>query len=138
MTSLALGYETRGPAAVIALPERAEAGTVFALRSRSVRALSAGHRWIAVDLRAVDHIDTPTLAELCVALRQIGAHGHRLAIVGADLRVQWVLELCDIDGIELHPTLKSALDGSRATQHQRGHRHLFARSRSNLSRTSGR
>ena len=57
MTSLALGYQTRGPAAVIALPERAEAGTVFALRSRSERALSAGHRWIAVDLRAVDHID---------------------------------------------------------------------------------
>jgi hypothetical protein len=48
VTSLALGYQTR-PAAVIALPERAEAGTVFALRSRSERALSAGHRWIAVD-----------------------------------------------------------------------------------------
>lgn len=78
MTSPALGYQTRGPAAVIALPKRAEAGTVLALRSRSERALNAGHRWIAVDLRAVDHIDTPTLAELCVALRQISAHGHRL------------------------------------------------------------
>jgi hypothetical protein len=89
MTSPGLGYRTRGRAAVIALPQRAEAGSVFTLRSRSERALNAGHRWIAVDLRAVDDIDTPTLAQLCAALRQISAHGHRLTIVGADLRVQW-------------------------------------------------
>ena len=87
MTSPALGYQTRGSAAVIALPERAAAGTVFALRSRSERAPSAGHRWIAV---------------------------------------------------ELHPRLKSALDQGLAVQRHRGRRHLLARPRSSLKRSSGR
>jgi hypothetical protein len=108
MTSRTLGYQTRGPAAGIALPERAEAGIVFALRSRSERALCRPPLDRGRSPR-VDHIDTPTLAELCVALREISAHGHRLA-----------------------------LDGSRATQRQGGRRHLLARPRSNLSRASGR
>jgi hypothetical protein len=70
MTSRTLGYRTRGRAAVIALPERAEAGAAFALRSRSERALERRPSLDRGRSRAVDHIDTPTLAELCVPLRQ--------------------------------------------------------------------
>jgi anti-anti-sigma regulatory factor len=138
MTSTVLGFRSRGSAAVIALPEQPQVGTIVSLRSRSERALNAGHRWIGVDLRAVEHINTPTLAELCVALRRITAHGHTVAIIGPDARVQWVLELCAIDGLELHRTLKSALDQSRASQRERSRRHLLARARPSLKRSSAR
>lgn len=45
------------------------------------------------------------LSEFCAALRQVSGGGARLAIVGADPRVRGVLELCEIDGLELHPTV---------------------------------
>lgn len=104
-----LEYQTHGSVAVIAVPDHADADTARAVGARIRDALVAGHRWIAVDLSAVHHMSTRTLSELCVGLRRVGSAGRRLAVVGADPRVEWVLGLCDISGLELHRTVGSAL-----------------------------
>jgi anti-anti-sigma regulatory factor len=114
--SPALGDQTDCPVAVIAFPEPASDGSVLALRSRSEQALVTDHRAIVIDLRAAEGIDTQTLSELCAALREISRHGAKLAVVAADQRVGWTLNLCEIDGLELHPTLKNALARSRTNQ----------------------
>jgi anti-anti-sigma regulatory factor len=115
-----VSYQAHGSVAVIALPARVEAASVLTLRSRSERALVTGSRAIAIDLRTTDHIDTPTLSEFGAALRRISHHKPMLAVVGADPRVLWVLELCGIDGLQLHPTMRGAL------AHLRGSRLLRA------------
>jgi anti-anti-sigma regulatory factor len=112
----AVSVQTRGDVAVIVLPARVEAVSVLTLRSRSERALVTGSRAIAIDLRATDHIDTPTLSELGAAMHRISRHNPKLAVVGADLRVRWVLELCDIDGLQLHPTMRAALADLRGNR----------------------
>jgi anti-anti-sigma regulatory factor len=111
-----LEYQTLGSAVVIGLPDQADAATARAVGTRIRDALGAGHRWIAVDLSAVHHMSTQTLSELCVGLRQFDAAGRRLAVVGADLRVQWVLGLCEISGLELHRTIETALPAREASQ----------------------
>jgi len=116
VVSPALGYQTRESVAVIALAHPAVAGSVLTLRSRSERALAANSRVLAIDLRAADPIDTQTLTELCATLRTIGRHNATLAVVSTDPRVRWVLALCDIDKLELHPTIRSALARGRAVQ----------------------
>ncbi len=108
-----LGYQARGSIAVITLPARVEADCIPALRSRCKRARDSGSRVIAVDLRALRHIDTHTLSELGMALRAISRHKAKLAIVGADPRIRLMLELCGIDGVEFHPTMKRALAAVR-------------------------
>jgi len=114
--SAGVRYQTSGSVTVITLPERVEAACVLALRNRSERAFVSGSRAIAVDLRAMLHIDTHALSELSIALRRIGRHNPTLAVVGADPRVRWVLELCDIEGLQLHPTMSGALAHVRADQ----------------------
>jgi anti-anti-sigma regulatory factor len=116
----AVSDRTDGDVAVIALPGRVEAISILTLRSRSERALATGSRAVAVDLRATDHIDTPMLSELAAALHRISRHNPTLAVIGADGRVRWVLELCGIEGLQLHPTMRGAL------AHLRGHRRLTA------------
>ena len=103
-----------GSGAVIALPARAEADCIVALRSRGERSLAAGTRAITIDLRAVQHIDTQTLSELIVVLAAFSRQRPELGIVGADPRVRWVLELCDIAGLELHPTMSDGHPGTTA------------------------
>ncbi len=115
-----MSYQAHGNVAVIALPPQVDAVAVLALRSRSERALVAGSRAIAIDLRATEHIDSPTLSELVAALHRISRHNPKLAIVGADVRVRWVLELCGIEGLQIHPTMRGAL------AHMRGSRLLLA------------
>jgi anti-anti-sigma regulatory factor len=105
----AVGYQAHGSVAVIALPARVEAVSVLALRSRSERALVTGSRAIAIDLRATDHIDTPTLSELGASLHSISRHKPKLAVVGADPRVVWALEQCGVEGLQLHRTMRGAL-----------------------------
>lgn len=105
------GFTRRGraSAAVVALPDRPDGADVHTLQRRVDGALLARRRPIMIDLLAVSYIDTQTLAELCSALRRLTGRGATIAVVGADARVQWVLELCWIDGVELHPTLNAAL-----------------------------
>ncbi|MGH2909842.1 MAG: hypothetical protein ACRDK8_11145 [Solirubrobacteraceae bacterium] len=112
--SFGVGYRAHGRVAVIALPERVETACILALASRSERALHAGTRAIAVDLRATHHIGTHTLSELGIALLRISRQTPALAVVGADPRVRWVLELCDIKGLALHATIGDALAQGRA------------------------
>jgi anti-anti-sigma regulatory factor len=110
------GSQSHDPAALVAFPESAIEDSVSALRSRSERALAAGSRAFVIELQASPRIDTQTLSELCIALRAISRHGAKLAVVGADQRISWALTLCEIDGLELHPTIRSAFARSRTNQ----------------------
>ena len=111
-----IGDRGRGSDAVIVLPARAENDCILTLRSRGERTLATGTRAITIDLRTMQHIDTQTLTELIIALRRLSHHHPELYIVGADPRVRWMLELCDIEGLELHPTMRSARAHLRAKQ----------------------
>jgi len=115
-----VSYQAHGGVVILALPERVEAASILALRSRSERAILTGSRAITIDLRATHHIDTPTLSELGRALHRISLHGPRIAVVGADPRVQWVLDSCDIDGLRLYPTMSSAFAHVRANPTRAG------------------
>jgi anti-anti-sigma regulatory factor len=124
-----VSYQAHGNVAVIALPSRVEAVSVLALRSRSERALDGGSSAIAIDLRATDHIDSPTLSELGAALRRISRHNPKLAVVGADVRVRWVLELCGIEGLQMHQTMRGALAHIRGRRLMRAAGSVRPRSR---------
>ncbi len=100
--------ERDGSATVLALPEHVDATAVLTFERDAGRARVAGRRRLIADLRATDIIDTPTLAELCLVLRRVLADGWRVAVVGGDRRVESVLLLCGLDGLELHRTLRSA------------------------------
>ncbi len=110
-----LCYRRRGAVAVIALPPRADAECILALLRHSEQALVAGNRLIAVDLSATDRLDTRTLGELGVALRAISRHRVAVTVVGADPRIRQVLELCEIEGLGFHRTIR----GARAAAHAR-------------------
>ena len=98
------------PAAVIAVEDPVDAAAVRGLAGRVQRAMAGDARVVVIDLPGDARIDNHTLARLVDAVRG-GPRGHRarLAVVSADPRVRWVLELCQIDGVRIHPTLKTAL-----------------------------
>ena len=100
--SIGRDHRARDPVEVIALAEPLAAGTMPALLGRCEPALVDGGV-VVIDLRAAPTIDTQTLSELCAVLREISRHGAKLVVVGADPRVQWVLALCEIPGLEVHP-----------------------------------
>lgn len=121
------GPRGHGSDAVIALPARAETDCILALRSRGERALATGTRAITLDLRTMQHIDTQTLTELIIALRRLSHHHPELCIVGADPRVRWIVELCDIEGLALHPSMRSARAHLRRARQRPLRRRLMTR-----------
>lgn len=102
-------YLTRGSVPVFALQGPVDSNTVTELKRRVGAALADGHRLIVIDLLATPAMGPQIPSELGAALRTVN-DGARLAIIGADPRVQTALELCGIDGLELHATINAALD----------------------------
>ena len=98
------------PTAVIAVEDPVDADAVRGLTGRVQRARADDARRVVIDLPGEARIDNHTLARLVDAVRR-GPRGDQatLAVVSADPRVRWVLELCQIDGVQIHPTLKTAL-----------------------------
>jgi len=92
---------------------------VIALQRRVVEALDAGQRRVVVDLSAVTVLGGATVGLLCGALRWLTRRGATLAIASGPPRVHRVLELCAIDGVELHQNV-SAGPGRPALATPRG------------------
>jgi anti-anti-sigma regulatory factor len=105
--------------AVITLQDGGDPSAIAALKRKIDGALFAGRSVIVIDLLAVSDLDTESLGGLCQALRHANGGATSLAIVGADSRVRWVLELCEISRLEFHPSVKTALAHRRAGRIQR-------------------
>ena len=99
----------------IVLEGEIDPGTVIALQRRVVEALDAGQRRVVVDLSAVTVLGGATVDLLCGALRWLTRRGATLAIVGGPPRVHRVLELCAIDGVELHQSVSADRPAAFAT-----------------------
>jgi anti-anti-sigma factor len=99
----------------IVLEGEIDPGTVIALQRRIVEALNAGQRRVVVDLSAVTVLGGATSDLLCGALRRLTRRGATLAIAGGPPRVHRVLELCAIDGVELHQSVSAARPAALAT-----------------------
>jgi anti-anti-sigma factor len=99
----------------IVLEGEIDPGAVIALQRRVVAALNAGQRRVVVDLTAVTVLGGATSDLLCGALRRLTRRGATLAIVGGPPRAKRVLELCAIDGVELHPSVSAARPAAVAT-----------------------
>ena len=99
----------------IVLEGEIDPGAVIVLQRRVVEALDAGQRRVVVDLSAVTVLGGATVGLLCGALRWLTRRGATLAIVGGPPRVHRVLELCAIDGVELHQSVSAARPAALAT-----------------------
>jgi anti-anti-sigma factor len=99
----------------IVLEGKIDPGGVIALQRRIVEALEAGQRRVVVDLSAVTVLGGATIDLLCGALRRLTRRGATLAIVGGPPRVHRMLELCAIDGVELHQSVSAARPAAVAT-----------------------
>jgi anti-sigma B factor antagonist len=99
----------------IVLEGEIDPGAVIALQRRIVEALDAGQRRVVVDLSAVTVLGGATIDLLCGALRWLTRRGATLAIVGGSPRLHRVLELCAIDGVELHQSVSAARPAAVAT-----------------------
>ena len=131
MSSSVVACELRGSAAVLAPAGRINRDTILELKRRVGAAVALGHRLIVIDLNGAHLVESQALSEFCAGLRALRTDA-RLALVVADLRTRWVLELCAIDGLELHPTIDAAVTTSEtdaAPGRPRGWRTVFARLR---------
>jgi anti-anti-sigma regulatory factor len=82
---------------------------VIALQRRITVALDVRSGFVVVDLAAITGPRGRTMSLFCGALRRVNRRGARLAIVGAQAAIRSALERCAIDGVELYPTLASAV-----------------------------
>jgi anti-anti-sigma regulatory factor len=101
-------YEIRGSVPVLVLQGQIDQRVMLELQRHVTTAVADGHRVVVIDLLGVTMIDTPTLSQLCAALRDAGGK-TRLAVTAADHRARWVLELCAINGLELYPTINAVI-----------------------------
>ncbi len=124
---------------VFELEGQVDPGSVSELHGAIATALADGHHLVVIDLYAVLDMSTQALSELCAGLRRVSATGRRLAIVGSDLRIRWVLQVCQIDGLELHTTIETALASPPSDAEARprsGWRELLAMKRPRQKRSA--
>ena len=67
-----------------------------ALRQLVVQLLSAGDRHIAVDLTAVDFLDSIGIGMLVAALKRVRTHDGELVVVCPEPRLRRVFELTEL------------------------------------------
>lgn len=60
----------------------------------------------------VSMVGSAELAALCCSLRRLLARGAVVALVGADARTRWVLELVGLERIECVESIREGLAGS--------------------------
>jgi anti-anti-sigma factor len=104
---------------VIALEGELDPGAIVVFERHVGEALGAGEASVVLDLGAASAVATSSLSLLCVVLRRLCRRGADIAVSGADARVKWVLERCEIKGMTLDPSGDAAA-ASSATR--RSHR----------------
>ena len=104
--NLGVDVSERGGWTVVAPLGDIDMASVPALRQEIVRLVSDGHRRIALDLRAVDFVDSVGLGLVLGARKRLRANGGELEIAGVSDPVRAVFELVELDQIfDLHPSL---------------------------------
>jgi anti-anti-sigma factor len=88
---------------------------VSALQRQLHGALDGGKQGIVVDLGAATVLDARSASRLCAELRAPARRGAKLAVSGASGPIVRTLELCAIDGLELHPDITQAVSAVAAT-----------------------
>ncbi len=83
--------------------------TVSDLHDQVRDAVVDGHRRVIVDLLAVPALSAEIPGALGAALRAASSGAARFGVVTTDLRLQDALVLSGIAGLELHPTLTTAV-----------------------------
>jgi hypothetical protein len=96
---------------VLTLNDRVDSATISELERLLSAAVDDGHRHVVIDVLAVVAMPPQILTELRDALRVSNAT-TRLSVIAADVRLPWVRDLCEIDAVELHPTI-NAIPGLR-------------------------
>ena len=99
---------TADDASLIALEGPVDDETIDALQQRIAAALAGGNASIVVDLSAVTGLRLPSVTRLCRARRHAGRAGATLALVGGPPHARRTLELCAIEGVELHASRPDA------------------------------
>ena len=99
---------------MVALEDEIDREAILKLQRQIGDALDAGRCRIVLSLSAATGLGSESMSQFCRALRRLNGRQARLAIVGAPAHVRRVLELCELDGLELYPTLNAALLGSGA------------------------
>lgn len=94
---------------LVAVEGEIDPNAALALQRRLAIALKVGRGFAAVDLRAVSVEGEQAIGLLCDALRRANRHEARLALAGAPPAVCRALERSIIDGVELYPTLGTAV-----------------------------
>jgi len=94
---------------LVAVEGEIDPRAALALQRRLAIALKLGRGFVAVDLRAVSVDGEQATGLLCDALRRANRHEARLALAGAPPAVCRALEHSIIDGVELYPTLGTAV-----------------------------
>lgn len=95
---------TRDGVWVFTLRDRVEPDTISELERLIASAMDDGYRHVVIDVLAVVAMSPQSLTELCAVLR-VGNGTTRLCVIAADARLPWVRGLCEIDTLELHPTI---------------------------------
>jgi anti-sigma B factor antagonist len=86
---------------------RLDAHTVDRYIEAVVDGVSADHHHVALDMEAVEFMDSSALAALVTTLRRCLAHGGSVVLVAASAPVQLLLELTRLD--EVFPQVDSLL-----------------------------
>jgi anti-anti-sigma regulatory factor len=105
---------------VVAVEGELDPTAAAALQRRLAIALGSGGGFVAVDLRAVSVEGERAPGLLCDALRDVDRHGARLALA-ASPAVGRAVERSVIDGVELYPTLGTAVAAAGRSPRPRPH-----------------
>lgn len=92
-----------GAVPVISMQGEITPDSVTAAQRLIADALGAGSPRIVVDLSTVSVMGTHTLAMFCEVLRRLQQRDATLVIVPASAPMLRAIELCLLDGVELHP-----------------------------------
>jgi anti-anti-sigma regulatory factor len=109
-----------GSVSVIAAQGKIDKAKVAEIAQRIRSALADGPRLVVIDLLGARLSEPENLSAFYRSLRDLRASAQ-LSLVGLDRRAQWVLELCDIEGVEAHSTITAAVASSEI---ERSRRHL--------------
>lgn len=131
-----IAHQLPGSVSVVAAQGEIDKATVAEIEQRVRAALADGPRLVVIDLVGARLSEPENLSAFYRSLRDLRANAQ-LSLVGLDRRAQWVLELCDIEGLEAHSTVNAAV-ASSDIECSRRHVRWWRIARARLRGTPGR
>jgi anti-sigma B factor antagonist len=113
VVQLDLDVAARGEWTVLTVRGDLDLATAPALRQRIVGLVAEGHRRFAVDLTALDFIDSIGLGMLVAGMKRANAVGGQLFVAADEDRIRSVFELTGLDeALGLVETVEAGVVGS--------------------------